>query len=104
MQDWSYTKSNPKDIQKYLSLYTTTIDEDEKFVLMEFIIQATEDQITEKLFLYFSEKLRNILEVEFKLHQYTIHYWSCFYNENVTECWRITSLMRQIWHENMAAW
>lgn len=99
MQDWSYTEGNPDDLEKYISLYSLTKDEDKKFILMQFIIQATEDQSSEALFFKYCERIKPILETEFKLHKYTIHYWSCFDNENLIDCWKITSLMRRIWSE-----
>jgi len=100
MQDWSYTAGNPCEIEKYISLYGLTTDEDEKFVLMELIIQATEDQETEELFAKYWNKIKPILEKDFKIHEYTIYYWSCFDNENINECWKITTFVRQIWNIN----
>jgi predicted protein tyrosine phosphatase len=97
MQDWSYTEGNPNQIENYISHYTTTKDEDKKFILMKFIIQATEDQETEELFLKYCDKIKPLLQTDFKLHEYTIHYWACFDNENIEDCWRITPLMRQTW-------
>lgn len=97
MQDWSYTEGNPDDIEKYISHYYLTTDDDKKFVLMEIIIQATEDQNTEELFIKYCETIKPILEANFKLHEFTIHYWACFDNENIDDCWRIATLMRQLW-------
>jgi predicted protein tyrosine phosphatase len=100
MQDWSYTEGNPDDIEKYISHYWLTKDEDKRFILMEFIIQSTEDQNTKELFLKYCDKIKPILESDFKLQEYTIYYWACFDNKNIEDCWRITPFMRQIWAEN----
>lgn len=100
MQDWSYTEGHPDDIEKYLSHYSQLTDDDKKFVLMEFIIQATEDQNTDELFLEYSEKTKKLLEADFKLHEYTIYYWACMENEDIEDCWKIAPLMRQIWADN----
>lgn len=100
MQDWSYTEGNPADIEKYIAHYQSLDDEDKKFVLMEFIIQAVDDQETSELFLKYSEKVKSLLDKDFKFHEYTIYYWACFDNENIEDCWRIAQLMRQIWMEN----
>jgi|GEM_PF-432832 len=97
MQDWSYTEGNSDDIEKYISHYSLTTDDDKKFVLMEMIIQATEDQDTKKLFLKYCERIQPILETDFKLHEYTIHYWACFDNEDLDDCWKIAAFMRQLW-------
>lgn len=96
MQDWSYTEGDFKDIEKYISHYKLTKDDDKRFVLMEFIIQAIEDQNTEELFLKYCERIKPILETDFKLHEYTIYYWACFENENPDNCWKIATLMRQL--------
>ena len=100
MQDWSYTEGNPDDIEKYISHYDLTKDDDKKFVLMEFIIQATEDQNTEDLFLKYCESIKPILETDFKLHEFTIYYWASFDNENLDDCWKIVTLMRQLLADN----
>jgi hypothetical protein len=97
MQDWSYEVANPNEIDKYISHYNLATDEDKKFVLMEIIIQATEEQNTEELYQKYCETINLILQTDFKLHEYTIHYWACFDNENLDDCWKITKLMRQIY-------
>ena len=101
MQDWSYTAGNPNDIEKYIYHYDETTDEDEKFVLMELIIQATEDQEKQKLFTKYWNRVKFILEKDFNIHEYTIHYWSCFDNEDEEDCWKITPLMRQLWADRI---
>lgn len=100
MQDWSYTKGNPHDIEKYISHYKLTDDDDKRFVLMEFIIQATEDQNTEELFLKYCEIIKPLIKTDFKIHEYTVYYWACFDVENIKDCWKITQFMRQIWADN----
>ena len=100
MQDWEYTAGNPHEIEKYISHYVSTTDDDKKFVLMELIIQATEDQETEDLFITYWNKIKPILEKDFKIHEYTIYYWSCFDNEDVNNCWKLTPLIRQFWLDN----
>ena len=101
MQDWSYTAGNPNDIEKYISHYDLTTDEDEKFVLMELIIQAIEDQEVQALFTKYWNLIKPVLEKDFDIHKYTIHYWSCFDSENMEDCWKVTPLMRQLWTEKM---
>jgi hypothetical protein len=100
MQDWSHTEGNPDDIEKYIAHYKLETDDDKKFVLMEFIIQATEDQRNEELFSEYASITKQLLQANFKLHEYTIHYWACFDNENIADCWTIAPLMRQLWADN----
>jgi len=99
-QDWSYTVGKASDIGKYISHYNLTLDEDKKFVLMEIIIQATEDQTDKANFQKYWEKIKVLLETDFSIHEYTIFYWSCFDNQNLENCWRISENMRELWSKN----
>lgn len=99
MQDWPYEVVISSDIEKYINHYNTLTDDDKKFVLMEGIIQSIEDQSTDALFNRYWNIVRPLLKADFKIHEYTIYYWSCFDNENIDDCWNITPLMRQLWIE-----
>lgn len=100
LQDWSYTQGHPNDIEKYLSHYILTDDDDKKFVLMEIIIQSMEDQLSDELFLNNCEEVNSILQRDFNLHAYTIYYWACFDNDKLEDTWRITPFMRKVWIQN----
>lgn len=99
-QDWSYTAGNPDSIETFITHYEAINDADKKFVLMEFIIQATEEQRTDELFTTCWNKIKPLLEKDFILHEYTVYYWSCFDNGNSNPCWKISPLMRKLWEEN----
>jgi hypothetical protein len=86
MQDWPYEVVNSMDIEKYITHYNSLIDEDEKFVLMRGIIQANEEQTTEELFIKYWNKIKPILEQDFEIHKYTIHYWCCLDEESLENC------------------
>lgn len=102
LQNWSYGAGDPDDIEKYITHYQVTEDEDKKFVLMEIIIQAIDDQSEKtKLTKYWNE-IKPVLKKNFKLHEYTIHYWSCFEAGNLYEEFEITPYMRQLWNEVMS--
>jgi hypothetical protein len=100
MQDWPIEVVVFSDIEKYLACYETLTDEDEKFVLMEAIIDATENQKTEDSFIAYCCRVKQLLQKDFGIHEYTIHYWSCFETDSLEDCWRITPLMRQLWYDN----
>lgn len=97
-QDWSYEISNPDHIEQYLNLYPTLQDEDERFVLMEIIIQAIEDQ-KEANFIFYWNKVKLLLEKDFALHEYTIFYWCVFDNEDLEDCFSVSGYMRGLWFE-----
>ena len=100
MEDWSYVVGNALDIKTYINHYQSTVDEDKKFVLMELIIQALEEQETERDFLKYWAIVKPLLTTGFVLHEYTIYYWSCFSNDDLDDCWNITPFMRDVWAEN----
>ena len=97
IQDWSYIVANPIDFSKYLSLYDKILNDDEKFVLMEILIQSVEDQNTKSDFNNCWIDLKERITSDFSIHKYTIYYWCVFDNENLEDCWKITSNMRELW-------
>lgn len=100
-QDWEWIVGNSKDIEKYIEYYKSEVDDDNRFALMEIIIQAAEDQETESDFIKYSEIVRKLLSENFELHEHSIFYWSCFDNENLEDCWRITPYMRSLWKKRI---
>lgn len=100
MQDWPVEVMVPSDFDKYIDHYEKLKDEDKKFVLMEGILDLTEYQTTEELFMKNWNRVKPFLEKDFTIHEYTIYHWACFDIENIEDCWKITPLMRQIWSDN----
>jgi hypothetical protein len=99
MQDWPYEVAQSSDIEKYLQHYGILSDDDEKFVLMEAIIQATTDQKDAKNLEQCWKRTREFLLTDQHVHEYTIFYWCCFENEDMNNCWETTPLMRDLWFE-----
>lgn len=97
MQDWAYEVSNPNDIDKYICHYNLTIDDDKKFVLVEMILQAIVDQPDEQQLLIYFEKVKPILTDDFKIHEFTIHYWKVLTHENFENCKTLSLLLTQLW-------
>ena len=98
-QDWEFIVGKSADIAKYIEYYISEIDDDNKFALMEIIIQATEEQEVENDFIKYSEIVQRLLSENFQLHEHSIFYWSCFDINNLEDCWRITPIMRSLWNE-----
>jgi len=97
MQDWEYEVAEPDDIEKYIAHYKVLTDDDKKFVLMEIIIQATTDQPDASSFTKYWNIIKPLLQQNFKIHEYTIFYWSSFDNKNIEDCFTITPNMRELW-------
>ena len=97
MQDWSYEVSNPNDVDKYISHYYLTTDDDKKFVLMEVIFQALIDQSDNQQLLIYWEKVCPILADNFNVHELTVHYWKDLTDDNFENCTTLSPLLRQLW-------
>jgi uncharacterized protein YktB (UPF0637 family) len=97
MQDWSYEVANPNDFYKYISHYYLTKDDDKKFVLIEMILQAIVDQSDEQQLLICWEKVKPILTDDFKIHEFTIHYWKDLTDDNFENYKTLGPLLKQLW-------
>ncbi len=98
MQDWPYEIANSKEINHYFKYYEDEINEDKKFGLMQMLIQALndieDDNDFNRKWILLNEKIIK----DFKIHEYTIYYWSCF-GLNLIDCWKITPNMRELWDQ-----
>lgn len=97
MQDWPIEVIIPDDIQIYIDHYYKLTDDDKKFILMEGILDATECQPTEELFLKYWNRVIQILDKDFAIHEYTIYTYSCLDIETIEDCYRLTPGIRDIW-------
>ena len=97
MQDWPIEVIVPTDIKIYLSHYEKLTDDDKKFVLMEGILDAIEYQPTEELFFKYWNIVRQILDKDFAIHEYTIYTYACFDTKSIEDCYKLTSGIREIW-------
>jgi len=98
--DWSYIYSKPNEIQMYLNEYNSTQNEDIKFVLIEMILQALVDQLDEKQLLEYWDITKAILNRDFELHQFTIHYWMNLDTHNFENCKYLSPLLIELFKEN----
>jgi hypothetical protein len=101
MQDWSYEVSNPNDLYKYISHYSTINDDDKKFVLMEMILQALNDQFNEQQLLSGWEMVKPILVSDFNVHEYTISHWKDLIEENFDNCKVLSQLLKELWETRL---
>jgi hypothetical protein len=97
MQDWVCEVADSIRIDEFISVYESgELDDDEKFTLMETIIQSFED-----LEISLSEEPRwhrvlNLIQNNIELHKYTVWYWSTLENDNKFEQWRVTPFIKSI--------
>ena len=97
MQDWEYQVADPDRIDEFVAAYESgELSEDERFTLMETIIQSFEDlpgplEADPRWF-----RLIGILEDNVRFHGCTIWYWSALDQDDLDECWRVTPFMRSL--------
>ncbi len=96
MQDWPYEIAESKEIENYFQHYDEQTDEDKKFSLMEMLIQALTDIEDQNEYDKNWNRLRLKIIEDFKIHEYTIFYWSCF-GQSISDCWKVTPSMRDLW-------
>ncbi len=97
MQDWTYEVANSKDIENYLNYYTQG-DEDEKFCLIEMLLQALDEIEDKERFNKYWNLTRKIIIKDFHIHEYTIYYWR-FIDYDLSECCEVTPNIRNLWNE-----
>ncbi|WP_227552365.1 MULTISPECIES: hypothetical protein [unclassified Acinetobacter] len=100
MQDWEYEVADPNRIDEFIDAYLSNeLNEDEKFALMETILQSFEESSKT----LDSDQQWNIilqlLEDNLDIHATTICYWA-YGNSAYTLCWRITPDLRKIKRRN----
>ncbi|MGB4775057.1 MAG: hypothetical protein WBP45_07795 [Daejeonella sp.] len=72
-------------------------DDDKKFVLMQMIIETTNDQMDNSEFNSYLEKITKNLIMDFNIHEYTVYYWCCFSTKKLEDRFAISSYMRKLW-------
>ena len=99
MQDWAYEVADPKSVTEYINHYVLLNDDDEKFVLMQMVIQAINDQESIAQLKSYWNIIKELLIKDFKTHEYTIYYWSRFTKGYVKDEWKISPYIDTLWTE-----
>ena len=97
MQDWEWEVADPQRKEEFFDAYKSgDLSDDERFTIMETIIQSFED--SEEEFHHsglWAAVLRSI-EENLDLHIHTVWYWSDLENDNEGEMWKVTPFIRDI--------
>ena len=100
MQDWEYQVADHQRIDEFLGAYETGgLSDDEKFTLMQTIIESFEDVARMGGDLSSDARWQRTLDVLNKniaLHAHSIWYWSCPEGENEDEIFYTSPFVRQI--------
>ena len=97
MQDWEWQVADPARIDELLAAYQGgALSDDERFTLMETMIQSFEDLPhhvgTDPRW----RTLLDLLDRHANLHLHTIWYWSALETDDLTDCWSVTPYMRSL--------
>ena len=101
MQDWEWEVANAGRLDEFIAVYQSgELDDDERFALMEMILQSFEDLgdviSTDPRW----EPVGHLLDANIQLHAHSIFYWSCPETDNPKEQFSITPIIRPIWNKH----
>lgn len=102
MQDWEWEVADPQRINEFLATYISEdLTNDEKFTLIEIILQSFED-LDEPLESDSRwDKVLTILDQNIALHLYSVYYWSALDKDEGNQ-WRLTPFLRPIIEKHRA--
>jgi hypothetical protein len=98
-QDWEWEVANPSRFAEFLDAYSTGIlDEDERFALMEILIQCVEDMDLHALGSSPEwDSIATLLLAHTNLHANSIRYWSCLDDRDLEDC-SVTNWKGSAWN------
>jgi|SRR5215813_12909121 len=102
-QDWEWEIADPSRFQDWIAVYQDeTLSDDERFSLMEILIQCVEDMCTldepaDQLPEWRAVSV--LLLTNSRLHASTISYWSVLGHDDPEEQFRVSAPMRRVWAE-----
>lgn len=84
-------------LDEFLAAYQSgELDDDERFTLMETILQSFEDLGDSTGFDPRWDRTLAIIDENFELHAYSVWYWSSLENDDPEEQWLVTPFLRRI--------
>ena len=100
MQDWEWVVADPERIEEFLSVYEEALlDDDERFALMEILIQSFEDSARDLAADPAWKRLLALLERNLDVHRYSVWYWYSVGVEAAAggyEAWRVSPFLRPL--------
>jgi hypothetical protein len=98
MQDWPWEVADPERLDEFLAAYEDpSASDDERFVLMEMLLQSFEMRAREHGFDARWTRTLATLDQNVALHAYSIWYWSSLDgSEDLEDHWLVTPDLRRI--------
>ena len=106
MQDWEYQVADPTRIDEFLTAYESAgLSDDEKFTLMQTIIEPFNDFATLGGDLGSDprwQRTLSLVDSNIPLHAYSVWYWSRLDAKEQDEMWYVTPFIRQVFARHKA--
>lgn len=97
MQDWPWEVADYRRIEEFLDAYDDDeLGDDERFVLMDILIQSAEDLGSNLAQSPVWLKIQDRLDKNIALHIYHVWYWACLENEHLADAWQVAPTMRAL--------
>jgi len=103
-QDWEYEVADPERFPDWLGVYRReALTDDERFSLMEMLVQCVEDLCSDPLSVVGVEAMPEwqavaaLLRERPRLHASTIASWSVLEESDPGSLFRVSTAMRQVW-------
>ena len=97
MQDWEWEVADAERIEEFLSLYEAGgLGEDERFALVEILIQSFEDSSRDLPGDPAWKRLLALLERNLDVHRYSVWHWSAVESAAQEDMWRVSRFLRPL--------
>ena len=103
MQDWGWEVADVQRLDEFITAYQSgELDDDERFTLMEMILQSFENLGDATFTDMRWDLLRDILDMNIQLHADTVWYWARPGTDDPEQQFAITPVVRPIWDKHRA--
>jgi hypothetical protein len=97
MQDWEWQVSDATRLDEFLRAYEEAdLSDDERFVLMEIILQSFEDLGHTIVVDPRWHRTLELIDQNIDLHAHSVWYWSALESEDADDQWVVTPFLRRI--------
>lgn len=98
MQDWEWEVADSARFEEFLVMYhSTDLNDDERFSLMEILIQCVDDLGLSSQAVSAWTKIEPLLVHDSRLHGSTIEYWSRFGETDLESLFNVSPQMRRLY-------
>jgi hypothetical protein len=103
MQDWPWQVADAQRLDEFLAAYEYGgLNDDERFTLMEMILQSFEDLAASTGFDARWDRALDTIDRNIDLHASSVWYWSALDNDDPGALWLITPYLRSLLEQHRA--